>query len=52
MINLGNGVPEFFSRFDRLIEIVVTDPEITANSRLNYRFYKDRGYPLDTRKIK
>lgn len=52
MINLASSVPEFFSRFDRLVEIVVQDTDITANSRINYRFYKDRGYPLDTHDIK
>jgi DNA polymerase-3 subunit chi len=52
MINLASSVPEFFSRFDRLVEIVVQDTDITANSRTNYRFYKDRGYPLDTHDIK
>lgn len=52
MINLASTVPEFFSRFDRLVEIVVQDADITANSRINYRFYKDRGYPLDTHDIK
>jgi DNA polymerase-3 subunit chi len=52
MINLASTVPEFFSRFDRLVEIVVQDADITASSRINYRFYKDRGYPLDTHEIK
>ena len=51
MINLASTAPEFFSRFDRLVEIVVQDTDITANSRINYRFYKDRGYPLDTHHI-
>lgn len=52
IINLSNTVPEFFSRFDRLVEIVVQDDDITNSSRINYRFYKDRGYPLDTHAIK
>lgn len=51
MINLSSGVPDFFSRFDRLVEVVVKDADITAKSRVNYRFYQDRGYPLDTHHI-
>lgn len=51
MINLSSTVPEFFSRFERLAEIVVRDTDITAKSRINYRFYKDRGYPLKTHDI-
>jgi len=51
MINLSSSVPDCFSRFERMIEIVVEDAAIKANSRINYRFYKDRGYPLVTHTI-
>lgn len=46
MINLSHDVPGFFSRFERVTEVVVTDPLITEATRENYRFYRDRGYPL------
>ncbi len=52
MINLGDSVPEFFSRFDRVSEIIVQDDSITTKGRINYRFYNNRGYPLNTHKIK
>ena len=48
LINLGMEIPDFFSRFQRVSEIVVTDPEVTTATRKNYKFYKDRGYPLNT----
>jgi len=46
MINLSHQVPSFFSRFERVTEVVVTDPQVTEATRENYRFYRDRGYPL------
>lgn len=46
MINLSHDVPGFFSRFERVTEVVVTDPVITEATRENYRFYRNRGYPL------
>ena len=46
MINLSHEVPRFFSRFERVTEVVVSDPAITEATRENYRFYRDRGYPL------
>ena len=52
LINLAPTVPEFFSRFDRVAEIVVKHKAITKASRANYRFYKDRGYPLETHHLK
>lgn len=48
LINLGMEIPDFFSRFQRVSEIVVTDPEVMSATRKNYKFYKDRGYPLNS----
>jgi DNA polymerase III subunit chi len=45
LINLGNSVPPFFSRFDRVLEVVATG-ESRASSRERYKFYRDRGYEL------
>lgn len=47
MINLSTSVPEFFSRFDRVAEIVVKDASITESTRANYRFYRHRGYLIE-----
>lgn len=46
LINLGAEWPPFFSRFERLLEIVSSDEADRARGRLRWKFYKDRGYPL------
>lgn len=48
LINLGAEVPLFFSRFERVLEIVEGDAAKRAKSRERYKFYKDRGYELNT----
>lgn len=48
LINLAPEVPVFFSRFERVAEVVDADPQIRARGRERFRFYKDRGYPLAT----
>ena len=47
LINLCAEVPSFFSRFERLAEILDAGDEIRAQGRERYRFYKERGYPLE-----
>ena len=51
LINLCPEVPLFFSRFERVIEIVGADPEARDSSRARFRFYRERGYPLHTHKL-
>lgn len=47
LVSLGGGeVPPFFSRFQRLAEVVGPDPEDRRQARERYRFYRDRGYDL------
>ncbi|MCB1645348.1 MAG: DNA polymerase III subunit chi [Pseudomonadales bacterium] len=46
LVNLSGKVPDFFSRFDRVAEVVPLDETHRTAARENYRFYKDRGYPL------
>lgn len=46
LINLSHQVPQFFSRFERVTEVVVQDQQVLNATRQNYKFYKDRGYPL------
>ncbi len=49
LINLSDDVPLYFSRFERVLEIIdATQPEA---GRLRYQFYQNRGYPLQTHKI-
>ncbi|MEM6709331.1 MAG: DNA polymerase III subunit chi [Pseudomonadota bacterium] len=44
LINLGEAVPDFFARFDRVAEIVVEENKTAGRDR--YKLYRDRGYPL------
>lgn len=46
LINLGAAPPPFFSRFERLAEIVGRDEDSTAAGRERYRYYRERGYEL------
>ena len=46
LINLAEQVPLFFSRFERVAEIVDQDEQTRQSARQRYRFYKERGYPL------
>ena len=49
LINLRAEVPAFFSRFERLIEIVsADDDEDKRLARERFRYYRDRGYELRT----
>ena len=51
MINLAADVPEFFSRYKRVAEVVDSDATRRAQSRDRYRFYRDRGYTLNTHQV-
>ena len=51
LINLAADVPEFFSRYARVAELVDGDTTRREQSRERYRFYRDRGYPLSTREV-
>lgn len=46
LINLHASPPPFFSRFERLAEIVSADDPAAARER--FRFYRERGYELRT----
>ncbi|MDA0820938.1 MAG: DNA polymerase III subunit chi [Proteobacteria bacterium] len=51
LINLGPDVPDYFSRFERVMETTGGDSlEVTA-ARARYRFYQERGYTLNTHKL-
>ena len=48
LVNLSGITPPFFSRFERLIELVSADADDRTQARERWRFYKDRGYPLES----
>jgi len=51
MINLAAEVPEHFSRYARVAEVVDANPQRREAGRERYRFYRDRGYELKTHKV-
>lgn len=46
LINLHDECLPFFSRFERVIEIISTDVEDSRLGRERFKFYRDRGYEL------
>ncbi len=47
LINLSPTTPEHFARFQRLLEIVSSSEPDKLAGRERFRFYKERGYPLE-----
>jgi len=46
LISLHGECLPFFSRFERVIEIISTDAEDSRLGRERFKFYRDRGYEL------
>lgn len=51
LVNLDRAVPLFFSRFERVAEIVGGDEQQRTAARERFRFYRDRGYTLQSHRI-
>lgn len=51
LINLADTVPAFFTRFERVAEVVSDEPAVRDAGRERFRFYRDRGYSLRTHKL-
>jgi DNA polymerase-3 subunit chi len=51
LINLQPAPPSFFSRFERLAEIVGIGDADVAAGRDRYRYYRERGYELRTHSL-
>jgi DNA polymerase-3 subunit chi len=51
LINLHHEVPDFFSRFERLIEPIDQEDATRDAGRKRFRFYRNRGYPLESHEI-
>lgn len=52
LINLGDDIPRFFGRFERVAELVDQRTELLAQSRERFRYYRERGYELNTHPLK
>ena len=51
LINLAAGVPDFFSRYRRVAELVDGNETRREQGRERFRFYRDRGYELNTHQV-
>jgi len=51
LINLADEVPPFYSRFERIVELVTGDELTRQKARERYKYYRDRGYAIDTHKL-
>lgn len=51
LLNLSNEIPPGFSRFQHLIEIISVEDEDRLPGRERFRFYRERGYPLENHDI-
>ena len=46
LINLQGAIPTWFSRFERVMEVIYPEPAYEQIKRDNFKFYKERGYSL------
>ena len=51
LVSLTPEVPDFFSRFNRVAEIVGAADAEKAAARERFRFYRERGYVIETHNI-
>lgn len=47
LVNLATNIPSTFGRHKRVLEIVIQQDDVLKSTRNNYRFYKERGYPIN-----
>jgi DNA polymerase III subunit chi len=51
LVNLGNDIPTWFGRFERVLEVVSGDDAQRAASRARFKAYRDKGFPLQTHEL-
>ena len=51
LVTLSPEIPSYFSRFERVAEFVTANEDAKQGARERFRFYRDRGYPLETHEI-
>lgn len=51
LVNLAPEVPECFERFTRIAELVDGQPEGRAQARTRFRFYRERGFDVQTHEL-
>ncbi len=48
LINMSGQLPAFFAQFNRVIELVSSDPVMQAAARERYKQYRSQGYEITT----
>jgi len=51
LLQLGEGVPPGFERFERLIEVVSLDEEDRTFARQRWKYYASRGYAIQRKDL-
>ena len=51
LVNLGEDVPAYFERFERVLEIVHGERSTRARSRARFKTYRDRGHAVETHNL-
>lgn len=51
LINLGEEIPAWFGRFERVLELVYGDDTQRARLRQRFKTYRDRGFPLQSHEL-
>lgn len=51
LVNLDPEYPSGFARFQRLVEIIGVDENERSSGRQRYRFYRERGYPIQAHRL-
>ena len=52
MLNLAPGIPEWFSRFTRVAEIINQHQQVLVTKRECWQTYKQRGYPVKAHQLR
>jgi|SRR5579885_171017 DNA polymerase-3 subunit chi len=52
LLNLSRDFPLFHENFEHVIEIVFSDPLVQQLARERYKQYRDKGYDINTIKLK
>jgi DNA polymerase-3 subunit chi len=51
LLNLGDTVPAFYDRFERVLEIVHGDARTRERSRARFKHYRDQGLSPESHKL-
>ncbi|MDA9272092.1 DNA polymerase III subunit chi [bacterium] len=51
LLNMASTIPPFFTRFRRIMEVVIADETAKNTSREHYRLYRSKGFKLQTHSI-